>query len=385
MASRVSETEPIGDEQVVAHQLDLAAQLAGQLLPALPVLFIQAVLDGDDGVLLNQALPVSDQLAGGVLGAGLGQLVVALALGGVLPLGGSGVQSDHEVSAGLVASLLDSGQDGLDGLLIAGQVGSEAALITNGGGQALALQDGLQSMEDLSAHTQSLFEGGSADRHNHELLGIDGVGSVSAAVQNVHHGDGQTVAVHAAQEAVQGNAQRGSSSAADCDGHSQDRVGAQVGLVFGAVGREHRSVHSVDVGGVHADDGVSDDGIDILNGLGHALAQVTALVAVTQLQSLKLTSGSAARRAAACDGTVSQGHLSLNGGVATRVQNLATDDLFNFQIIHDRIPPDFSLSCAGPGAMPAPFWGGQGTTGTMPADCAPDYLYSTTPGPKVQE
>ena len=74
MASRVSDTEPIwfslmrmalpapswtlgqtlgvGDEQVVAHQLDLAAQLAGHLLPAFPVLFIQTVLDGDEGCLL---------------------------------------------------------------------------------------------------------------------------------------------------------------------------------------------------------------------------------------------------------------------------------------------------------------------------------------------
>ena len=48
----LGQTLGVGDEQVVANQLDLAAQLAGQLLPALPVLFIQAVLDGDDGVLL---------------------------------------------------------------------------------------------------------------------------------------------------------------------------------------------------------------------------------------------------------------------------------------------------------------------------------------------
>ena len=50
----------VGHKQVVAHQLHLAAQLAGHLLPALPVLFVQTVLDGDDGVLLHQLLPVCD-------------------------------------------------------------------------------------------------------------------------------------------------------------------------------------------------------------------------------------------------------------------------------------------------------------------------------------
>ena len=59
----LGQTLGVGDEQVVAHQLDLAAQLAGHLLPALPVLFVQAVLDGEDGVFLHQSLPVGDQLA----------------------------------------------------------------------------------------------------------------------------------------------------------------------------------------------------------------------------------------------------------------------------------------------------------------------------------
>ena len=38
----------VGDEQVVADELDLVAQLFGQQLPAVPVVLGQAVLDGDD-------------------------------------------------------------------------------------------------------------------------------------------------------------------------------------------------------------------------------------------------------------------------------------------------------------------------------------------------
>ena len=45
------------------------------------------IFDGDNGVLLHKALPVCDQRGRGELGARLGQLVEALALG-ALPLGG---------------------------------------------------------------------------------------------------------------------------------------------------------------------------------------------------------------------------------------------------------------------------------------------------------
>jgi hypothetical protein len=37
----------VGDEQIVAHQLDLVAQTVGQQFPAVPVIFGTAVLDAD--------------------------------------------------------------------------------------------------------------------------------------------------------------------------------------------------------------------------------------------------------------------------------------------------------------------------------------------------
>ena len=329
----LGQTLGVGDEQVIAHQLDLAAQLAGHLLPALPVLFVQTILNGDDGVLLHQALPVGDQLAGGELGAGLGQLVEALALG-ALPLGGSSVHGQHEVLAGHIAGLLNGGQNGLDGLLIAGQVGGKAALIAHRGGQTLGLQDGSQGMEHLGTPAQGLLEGGGAHRHDHELLGVHGVGGVGTAVQDVHHGHGQAVAVHAAQEAVQGHVQRSGSGAAGGNGHGQNGVCAQVGLVLGAVGLDHSGVDGVDVGSIHAHHSVGNHGVDVLHGLGHALAQVAALVAVAQLQRLKLAGGCAGRSAAAGHSAVGQRDLGFYGGVAAGVQDLAAYNGFNFQIVH---------------------------------------------------
>ncbi len=155
-----------------------------------------------------------------------------------------------------------------------------------------------------------------------------------AAVQNVHHGDRQTVAVHAAEEAVEGHIQRSGCSAAGGDGDGQNGVGTQLGFVLGAVGVDHGLVDGVDVGSIHADDSISDDGVDVLHGLGDALAQIAALVAVAQLQSFELAGGCAGRCAAPGHGAVGEGDLSLYSGVAAGVQDLTAQNVYDLKIVH---------------------------------------------------
>ena len=48
----------IGYEQIVPNQLNPAAELLRHQLPAFPVLFIEAVLNGINGVLAAQILPM---------------------------------------------------------------------------------------------------------------------------------------------------------------------------------------------------------------------------------------------------------------------------------------------------------------------------------------
>ena len=312
------QTLGVGHKQVVAHQLHLAAQLAGHLLPARPVLFVQTVLDGDDGVLFHKALPVRDQLGRGELGARLGQLVEALALG-ALPLGSGGIHCQHKVPARQIARLFDSRQNGLDGLLIAGKVGCKAALIAHGGSQPLGLQDGSQRMEHLGAPAQRFFKGGGTHRHDHELLRVHGVGGVCAAVQDVHHGHGQAVAVYAAQKTVQRHFQRSSCCAAGCNGHRQNGVCAQIGLILGAVCLDHGGIDGVNVGSIHAHHCVRNDRVDVFHCLGHALAQIAALVVVPQLQRLKLAGGCTGRGTAARHSAVRQRDLGFHGGVSAGV------------------------------------------------------------------
>lgn len=66
-------------------------------------------------------------------------------------------------------------------------------------------------MIDFGAPAQTFPERRSACRHDHEFLDIDGIGRMGTAIQDIHHGDRQVVAIDAAEETVEGNPQGRSS------------------------------------------------------------------------------------------------------------------------------------------------------------------------------
>ena len=106
---------------------------------------------------------------------------------------------------------------------------------------------------------------------------------------------------------------------------AEDRVGAELGLVGGAVEVEHRLVDEALVVGVEADDRAGDRVDDAGDGLLHALAEV-ALAAVAQLDGLEGAGGGAAGHGRATERAVLEEDLHLDGGVAARVEDLAGAD-----------------------------------------------------------
>ncbi len=54
----------VGDEEVVADDLDPRAEPVGERLPTVPVLFGEGVFDRDDRVCVDELLVVGDQLVG---------------------------------------------------------------------------------------------------------------------------------------------------------------------------------------------------------------------------------------------------------------------------------------------------------------------------------
>ena len=321
------ETLGVGDEQVVAHQLHLVANAAGKLDPAVPVLLGHAVLDGDDGIGVDELLPVIDHLGARVLNALALELVHAGL--GVVELGRRRVHGVHEVDAGLKAGLLHGLGDVLERLGIGLEVGGEAALVAHAAAQAGLVQHALKGVVDLGTPTQALGKARGAHRHDHELLEVHVVVGMHAAVEDVHHGRGQQVGVDAAQVLVQRQARRLGSGAGDGQRHAQDGVGAEFGLVGGTVRGDQRGIDGALIEGIEAHDGVGALVVDVLDGLRDALAQIAALVAIAQLARLKGSGRSARRHHRATEAAVLEHDLDLDGRVAAAVEHLATVDVQN--------------------------------------------------------
>ena len=93
------------------------------------------------------------------------------------------------------------------------------------------MQRRLQMVEHLGAHPQRLGEGARADGHDHELLEVDAVVGVGAAVEHVHHRHGQHVRGLAAEVAPQRQPLLGGRGVRRGERHGEDRVGAEPRLV----------------------------------------------------------------------------------------------------------------------------------------------------------
>ena len=73
---------------------------------------------------------------------------------------------------------LDGGEDQFDGLLVGSEIGGEAALVADVGGEVAFLENLLQVVEGLHPGPQVLGEGEGQVGDDHELLDIQVVGGV---------------------------------------------------------------------------------------------------------------------------------------------------------------------------------------------------------------
>src|SRR6266849_8885490 len=102
-------------------------------LPAVPIVFRHAVFDADDRVDVNPLLIQVDQLERRQRQAFPGELVAPL----LVELAGSGVKRQGDLITRLVPGLADRLDDELEGVLVRGQVGREAALVPHSGREPL--------------------------------------------------------------------------------------------------------------------------------------------------------------------------------------------------------------------------------------------------------
>ena len=152
---------------------------------------------------------------------------------------------------------------------------------------------------------------------------------MTAAVDNVHHRNRKSVTGDTAQETIQGNIQGDCCCSRAGNGYCQDRIGSQSGLILGSVCIDHCLINGINIGCIHSLQSLIDYSIDIFYSLLNTLAQISALIAVSQFQCLELTGRCSAGSHAASDGTVYQSYLCFYGRIASGIQNLSSNDFFN--------------------------------------------------------
>jgi len=111
--------------------------------------------------------------------------------------------------------------------------------------------------------------------------------------------------------------------------HCQHGVRAETRLVVGAVEFEQGLVEESLFRCIEAHDGFGDFGVDVFDRLQDALAAVSAGFAVTQFDRFARSGGRTGRDRSAAHRAGFEQHVAFDGGVAARVENFATDDIYD--------------------------------------------------------
>ncbi len=250
-------------------------------------------------------------------------------LGRVVELGRGRVHGDPDLLARLVAGLFDRGEDHVDRGGVVRQIGREAAFVADGRAEPLVVQHLLEMVEDLAAATDRVAEPLEAQRHDHELLHVDRVVGVLAAVDDVHHRRGQQPGVRAADVAIERQAAVLGRRVGRGQRHAQDRVRAELLLVRRAVQLAEHLVDADLIERVGTDQLVGDLLVDVGDRLRDAFAQVDLLVAVAQLPSLVDAGARAAGDRGGADRAVVERDVDFDGGIAAAIENLASVNVNN--------------------------------------------------------
>ncbi|OEI69359.1 phosphopyruvate hydratase [Curtobacterium sp. ER1/6] len=334
------QTLRVRDVQVVADELQLGAELGGQVLPALPVVLGQGVLDGDEGVVRDEVGEVPRELLAREL------LALERVLAVVEELGRGDVEAERDVLARGEAGLLDRGEQEVERGAVRRELRREAALVAEAGRQALLLQLALEGVVGLDAPAERLREALGTVGHEEELLDVDvGVG-VRATVDDVHERHGQGVRVRATEVAEEREVGRVGGGAGHGERGTEDRVRTEARLVLGAVELDERGVDEALVGGVEALERRADLVEHGVDGLEDALAAVAVRVAVTELVRLERTGGGTGRDERPRDDAVVEEDLDLDRRVASGIEDFAC--AYGIDLGHGVLPTSSVVVIAGP-------------------------------------
>src|SRR5699024_3050124 len=202
----------------------------------------------------------------------------------------SHVKGNRHILAWLVASVFDGLDQVLEWFFVVGKVRGKPTFVTNRSYLAVLFQFLLQGVESFGTHPDGFANTLCPNWHDHEFLEVNLVVGVCPTVDDVHHWRWQDVRVEPAQVVVQWHLEFVSGSPGSSQGNSQDGVGPKLALVRRPVQLDHSLVDRDLVSYFHPNDFLGDDVVNVGNGLQHALAAKTVLVAVTKFNGFVFTS-----------------------------------------------------------------------------------------------
>ena len=140
-------------------------------------------------------------------------------------LGRRGIERDRNAVA--MPHPLGGLEHRLDRRLGRAQLRGEAALVTDSGRESALVQHVLERMKGLRADPQSFGEGIRAGGNDHELLQVERVLGVRAAVDHVQHRHRKDVCADSADPAEQGHARMGCAGLRSGQRVTENRVGPE--------------------------------------------------------------------------------------------------------------------------------------------------------------
>ena len=164
-----------------------------------------------------------------------------------------------------------------------------------------------------------------------------------AAIDDVHHRHRQKPRRCAADIAIERQLIGCGRRLGDGERDAEDGVGAEPAFVGRAVERDH-GVVDLDLRlGIHAAERIENLAVDRLDRVAHALAEITFLVAVAQLDRLMRPCGSSRWHPGAAARAVFQHDIDLHGRIAAAVENFPADDVDDGGHFWSRLAPALRL------------------------------------------
>ncbi len=246
------------------------------------------------------------------------------------------VQRNRNLLARLVARLLNRLDNQIQRLGIAAQIGSKAAFVADVRVQLFGFEHAFQMMKRFHAGPQRIAELRETQRHDHELLHVDGVVGMRPAVDDVHHRRRQQPRSRPAQIPEQRQAAKlrrgmGHRPAKRREWHSRRDSSC---FRVPSISIIRRSMPGL-IERIVADQFLGQFFVDIRDGFVHRSAQKLRLVAIAQFPGFMHAGAGAAGHRGAAKRAIGQCHIDFNRRIAAAIENLPAMNCNNFA--HDRI------------------------------------------------